>query len=49
MLKPGFLGDVVVLSGDPLYGTVESIAQLEVLHTVVGGEVTLKNGKTIRA
>ena len=46
MLKPGFLGDVVVLSGDPLHGTVESIAGLEVLHSVVGGQVTLNNGKT---
>ena len=46
MLKPGFLGDVVVLSGDPLHGTVESIAGLEVLHSVVGGQVTLNSGKT---
>lgn len=46
MLKPGFLGDVVVLSGDPLHGSVESIAELDVVHTVVGGGVTLKNGET---
>jgi predicted amidohydrolase YtcJ len=44
MLRPGFLGDVVVLSGNPLQKTGQSLAELDVVHTVMGGQVTLRDG-----
>jgi predicted amidohydrolase YtcJ len=44
MLRPGFLGDVVVLSGNPLQNTGQSLAELDVLHTVMGGQMTLRDG-----
>jgi predicted amidohydrolase YtcJ len=44
-LRPGFLGDVVVLSGDPLRCPTDEIAGLDVVHTIVGGHFTLKDGE----
>jgi predicted amidohydrolase YtcJ len=44
MLRPGFLGDVVVLSGNPLQNTGQSLAELDVLHTVMDGQVTVRDG-----
>jgi hypothetical protein len=39
MIAPGLLADLVVLSEDPIAVSPERIAGLEVLATIVGGEV----------
>lgn len=36
-LEPGKLADLVVLSEDPLHASVESLTDIEVLLTMVGG------------
>jgi predicted amidohydrolase YtcJ len=38
-LEPGKLADLVVLSEDPLYANVESLTDIEVLLTMVGGVI----------
>jgi predicted amidohydrolase YtcJ len=44
MLRPGMLADLVVLSGDPLTAPPDRIAQLQVLMTMVGGQIVYRRG-----
>ena len=38
-LKPGKLGDLVILSANPLESSIEDVPNIEVLMTMVGGKV----------
>lgn len=44
MLKPGYLADMVVLSKNPLDDEVAAIRDIDVVHTLVGGHFTLRDG-----
>jgi predicted amidohydrolase YtcJ len=42
MIRPGFLGDLVILAEDPRAVSAEAIKEIRVLMTVVGGRIAYR-------